>query len=93
MISVKQKKTKTWVTFTFHSDTAVSDVALCGEWNSWQEEPMKQKKNGDYYLTKVLKPETSFEFGYKVNNAHWHTDESCQTVPSPFMSQNSLLEL
>lgn len=93
MISVKQNKTKTWVTFTFHSETPISQVALCGEWNAWQAEPMKKKKNGDFYITKALKPQSCFEFGYKVNDTHWQTDDTCQTVPSPYKSQNSLLEL
>ncbi|MFC2073282.1 hypothetical protein ACFLRS_00335, partial [Campylobacterota bacterium] len=62
-------------------------------WNEWEEEPMKQKKSGDYYITKVLNMGDSFQFGYKVNGTEWITEEECPSVPSVFGSQNSLLEL
>jgi len=93
MITIKNNGKKVWVTFTFSANEEVSDVAICGEWSSWKEEPMKQKKSGDYYITKVLKPDSRFEFGYKVNDKEWLTDDACPKVTTPYLSENSLLEI
>jgi len=89
---MKKNGQKVWVTFTFTpSEEHVDNVSVSGEWNEWQDEPMKQKKNGDYYITKVFSQGDSFQFGYKVNGHNWTTEEECKCVPSPFTSENSLL--
>lgn len=93
MITIKKNGEKVWVTFTFAPAKRVDDVVVSGEWNEWQEERMKQKKSGVYSITKVLKAGERFQFGYKVNGNSWITEQECQSVPSPFSSENSLLEL
>ncbi|MBU1667322.1 hypothetical protein KKC13_02825 [bacterium] len=93
MLTIKKNGNKAWVTFTFSPTNVVENVAILGEWNQWKEEPMKKKKNGDYYITKVLTSGNSFQFGYKVNGNDWVREEQCASVPSPFTSQNSLLTL
>jgi 1,4-alpha-glucan branching enzyme len=93
MVTVKKNGQKAWVTFTFSPIEQVESIVVSGEWNEWQEEPMKQKKSGDYSITKVLKAGNSFQFGYKINGNEWRIEEECPAVASPFSSQNSLLEL
>jgi len=93
MVTIKKNGEKVWVTFTFSQLQDVDDVAVSGEWNGWKEEPMKQKKSGDYAITKVLKAGNTFQFGYKVNGREWMTEAECPSVHSPFASLNSLLEL
>ncbi|MBU1217122.1 hypothetical protein KJ870_10310 [bacterium] len=93
MVATKTNGQKVWVTFTLPVAGEVERVSICGEWNSWEDEPMKQKKSGDYYLTKIFKCGDSFEFGYKLNGCEWMTDESCLKVASPYLSENSLLKL
>ncbi len=93
MLTIKNNGKKVWVTFTVSPTYTVENVVLSGEWNEWKEEPMKQKKSGDYYITKMFKPKDSFQFGYKVNGTDWITEEECSSVPSAFGSQNSLLML
>lgn len=93
MLVMKKNGEKVWVTFTVSSIDPIEGITLLGEWNTWEGEPMKKKKNGDYYLTKVLNTGKSFEFGYMVNGEQWLTEDACSSVPSPFGSQNSLLEL
>jgi len=93
MLTIKNNGQKVWVTFTVSPSDKVKNVAVSGEWNEWQDEPMKQKKNGDYYITKVFRSGDSFQFGYKVNGNEWITEEECQCVPSPFISEKSLLTL
>jgi hypothetical protein len=93
MLTTKTNGQKIWVTFTLPVERDVSSAVICGEWSSWKEEPMKQKKSGDYYLTKIFKSGDCFEFGYMINGSEWITDESCLSVPSPYFSENSLLQL
>ena len=93
MLTIKKNGNKVWVTFTFSPIYAVENVAVSGEWNEWKEESMKQKKNGDYYITKVLNVGDNFQLGYKVNHNDWTIEEECPSLPSIFGSQNSLLQL
>jgi len=93
MIKTKQNGKKVWVTFTVPVQEGMNDVALCGAWSDWEHEPMKQKKSGEFYLTKVLPTGSSFEFGYKINGHEWIPEGECVTVPSPFGTHNAVLEL
>lgn len=91
MLKITKKGDKAWVTFSFTPEKE-SEVFLCGEWSEWQDEKMKVKKSGEYYLTKVLKCGQSYEFGYKIDSA-WNYDCEVETVETPFGSKNSLLKL
>lgn len=93
MITLKQNGQRVWATFTVPAAEHINDIVISGEWNDWIEEPMKQKKNGDFSITKVLKADNSYEFGYKVNGDHWVTEEECECASSPYGSQNSLLSV
>lgn len=94
MVSIDNKGKKSWVTFTFiPSDESIENVVVCGEWDNWEETPMKQKKNGEFTLRKYIESDASYQFGYKVNGCEWMTDTDCASVTSPFNSENSLLTL
>ena len=90
---LKKNENKVWVTLTFSPTGTVENVNVLGEWSRWKEEPMKKKKNGDYYITKILNSGNSFQFGYMVNNKDWIRDETCSSVSSPFGTLNSLLTI
>jgi 1,4-alpha-glucan branching enzyme len=92
MIKITKKGQKAWVTFSFVPQNGES-VAICGEWNDWKDEPMKIKKSGEFYITKVLSVGTQHQFGYRINETLWHCDNGLECVASPFGSQNSLLML
>lgn len=93
MIKKKQNGNKVWVTFTVGPKEGMQSAEICGAWSDWSHEPMKQKKNGEFYVTKILPAGSSFEFGYKVNGSEWLSDEDCACVPSPFGTENAVLEL
>ncbi len=93
MIKMKKNGQKVSVTFTFVPSEEVENVSISGEWNDWKKEPMKKKKNGEFYVRRSLKAGNTFEFGYVVNDEVWMTDSECPSVPSPFHTQNSLLAL
>lgn len=93
MVVIKKNGLKTWVTFSYTPVHKIEDIAVSGEWNAWRVEPMKLNKNGIYALTKILKTDNTFEFGYKLNGNEWITEDTFPSVASPFSTQNSLLEL
>jgi len=90
MIKITKKGKKSWVTFTVKS-MAKENISICGEWNNWKDEPMKKKKNGDSYITKILTNDDKYQFGYHINN-EWKHDEQTKSVDTPFGSKNSVLE-
>jgi hypothetical protein len=91
MIKVTQKGSKAYVTFT-HKPEVADTVTLCGEWSDWNEEEMKMKKNGEFWVTKVLPSNSMYQFGYSVDGT-WQCDDELECIDSPFGSQNSLLKL
>ncbi len=91
MLSTTKKDDKVWVTFTAPVEESES-VALVGDWNDWTPEVMKQKKNGEFYLTKVLDVDAEYQFGY-YNDGEWLIEETLDSVESPFGSYNSVLVL
>jgi len=92
MIKITNKGKKAWVTFTLPAD-GVESATLSGTWNDWKSEPMKRKKSGDFYLTKVLATGNSYEFGYTINEKDWICDYTLGCIASPYGSDNSLLEI
>ena len=54
MIKITKKGKKAWVTFS-KMPSSDEEIVLCGEWNDWNDEVMKVKKSGEFYITKVLK--------------------------------------
>ncbi|MEA1919370.1 MAG: isoamylase early set domain-containing protein [Campylobacterota bacterium] len=92
MIKITTKGKKAWVTFSFTPQEGES-VSLCGEWSEWNDEPMKVKKSGEFWITKILPIDNEYQFGYRINDTQWSCDNELGCVPSPFGSQNSLLKL
>ena len=92
MIKITNKGKRAWVTFSMPGEN-IQSATLSGAWNDWKSEPMKQKKSGEFYLTKVLPTGHSYEFGYTINDNEWHCDEELGCVASPYGSDNSLLVL
>lgn len=93
MIKITKRGNKAWVTFAIAPSEELASVAVAGEWGDWNSEPMKQKKNGEYFITKVLKTGNSYQFGYRFNGESWQKEDDLPAVASPFGSENSLLEL
>ena len=92
MIKITKKSKKSWVTFTILPKNTQS-VKISGEWNGWKNEAMKKKKNGEFYITKVMDSNNSYEFGYILDDGRWICDDSTQKIMSPFNSQNSVLKV
>jgi 1,4-alpha-glucan branching enzyme len=92
MVKITKKGQKAWVTFSVIPESG-EDLAICGEWNDWQDEPMKVKKSGEFYITKILPTGKEYQFGYRVNKEKWQCESELECVQSPFGSFNNLLKL
>ena len=92
MVKITKKGKKAWVTFTVHGD-GMDTMAIKGEWSSWKVEPMKRKKNGDFYIMKILPVGSVYRFGYENGEGGWMADDTLPKEASPFGSENSILEL
>ncbi len=92
MLKITKRGKKAWVTFTAPV-TECETVAIKGSWNDWKAEPMKRKKSGEFFITKVLPTGESYEFGYLVDESDWVHDPETPLVDTPFGSKNSVLDL
>ncbi|WP_456402413.1 isoamylase early set domain-containing protein [Hydrogenimonas sp.] len=92
MVKISKRGKRAWVTFTLGGD-GFESVRIKGSWNGWEPEAMKRKKNGDFYIVKVLPVGESFEFGYLVDEEGWLHDEALPSKRSPFGSDNSVLNV
>jgi len=93
MVKISRKGKKVWVIFNISPKDPLESCILKGSWNNWRGDKMKKKRNGDFYITKVLKVGEVYQFGYQLNGDKWIVDKECKRVPSPFGSENSILKL
>lgn len=72
---------------------AADSVALAGDFNDWQGEPMKKLKSGDFTLTLDLDKDAKYQFRYKLNEDTWENDWSAdEYIPSPVsLEDNSVV--
>lgn len=89
MIKVRPRVKK--VDFQFYAPDA-SSVVVVGEFNGWQPIPMNKARKGMWKLTLDVPPGT-YQFRYLVDNHYWANDESTPTVPNPFGTENSVVEV
>lgn len=72
---------------------AAEKVAIAGDFNGWQEAPMKRLKSGDFSLTLDLETENKYQFRYLLNDEKWENDwEADEYIPSPVsLEDNSVV--
>ena len=79
-----------WVTFNVNFEGA-QKVHIVGEWNGWEKEEMKRKRDGSFWITKRLK-KGEYRYKYLVNETQWFNDPSAdEYVPNPFGGTDSLV--
>lgn len=85
------------VTFALPADAAEKSVAVVGDFNEWDENKDKMKldkKNGVWSKTLTLKSGNSYQFRYFVDESKWvNDDQADRIVPSPYFSENSVVEV
>ncbi len=92
MVKITKRGSKSWVTFTVDAPNC-EELYIKGSWDSWKPKEMKRKRNGDFYITRILSNKKSYEFGYENQNGEWIHDESVEIKESPFGSLNSVIHL
>lgn len=93
MVTINPKGAKAWVTFSFKPAKAAESVAIAGDWNDWEPEPMKPKKDGSFYIRKYLLTGSNYQFRYLIDGKEWDNDDHAPRVYNTYGSENSLLEL
>ena len=92
MVKITKRGSKSWVTFTIDIPKC-QKLIIKGSWDGWKPKEMKRKRNGDFYITKILPNRSSYEFGYETDSGEWINDESVESKASPFGSLNSIIHL
>ncbi len=93
MLKVKKNGDRAWVTFTYKPQKDVKSVKILGNWNDWKEESLKKKKNGDFYITKILPIGRIYEFRYFIDGKYWENDVDAMEVQNSFGGFNSAIEV
>ncbi|RRS30344.1 MAG: hypothetical protein P794_07245 [Epsilonproteobacteria bacterium (ex Lamellibrachia satsuma)] len=93
MLKIKKNEKKVWVTFTVVPETEHEYVEIIGSWNDWKKEKMKQKKDGSFYITKVLPLDQMYEFKYLLNGSEWVNDVDAMQTENVFGSMNSVIDI
>lgn len=71
-------------------------VALVGDFNGWDPSAdlMKKRKDGSFTTTLKLKCGDHYQFRYLIDGSIWENDaEADDYVPTPFGSQNSVIDV
>lgn len=88
------KRTVCKVTFTIPGEWASKDVKLVGDFNDWdgKKDSLKKNKEGNWEITKRLKPESTYRFRYYIDNERWENDDSADKyVTNEFGSEDSVV--
>ncbi len=93
MIKVKRNKNRVWITFTISKKEGIDSAQIAGSWSGWQREDMKVKKNGDFYITKILPAGEIYEFRYILNGNKWVNEEDAMEVKNSFGEMNSAIKV
>lgn len=72
---------------------AADKVAIAGDFNGWEETPMKKLKSGDFSLTLDLETENKYQFKYLLDDTKWENDWNADAYcPSPVsLDDNSVV--
>jgi 1,4-alpha-glucan branching enzyme len=84
------------VTFKLPAGVATNNVALCGDFNEWDEKVnlLKQLKDGSFSTTVSLEAGKSYRFRYMIDLERWENDwEADAYLPNDFGSDDSVVEV
>jgi 1,4-alpha-glucan branching enzyme len=84
------------VTFSLPAEVGAEVVALCGEFNDWDQSkhPLKRRKDGSFSTTISLKPGSTYRFRYWVDDSRWENDwDADDYLPNEFGTEDSIIEV
>ncbi len=83
------------VTFRLPAEIKGEDIALCGEFNNWNETThmLKRRKDGSFSTTVSLKP-GEYRFRYLIDGKNWENDWVADAyVPNAFGAEDSIVKI
>ena len=84
------------VTFRLPPEVNAETACLCGEFNDWNETaaPMKNLKDGGFFLTISLDAGRSYRFRYLLDGERWENDWAADNyLPNVFGGDDSIVEV
>ena len=86
------KRTVCKVTFSIPADWAQDRVAVCGDFNDWDQNANELvRKNGKWETTLRLKPNSSYKFKYICDSEWKNDDQADQYLQNDFGTTDSVL--
>ena len=90
---LKVEDTKVQVQFKIAVMSQAKSVSVAGTFNDWKPEKAPLKKNGEAWKRTIALPRGRYEYRFVVDG-QWVTDPSAkESVPNPFGSANSVLNV
>lgn len=77
--------------FILHAPQA-TQVALCGDFNAWSQEAMRQTQAGQWEASKTLPP-GQYEYKFLVDGQWIQDPQARESVPNPFGTSNSVVKV
>ena len=86
------------VTFTLPREAAPEAQTVCvmGEFNDWSRDanPMKRRKNGDFFVSLDLEKGRSYRFRYLIDGWKFENDwQADRYEPNPYGGDDSVVEV
>ncbi len=96
MIKKRYSKNKVYcrVTFELPAGMNIEEASVCGDFNNWNPDanPMKRRKNGNWYVIITLSPNRQYRFRYFFDRKRWGNDTTADDhVSNSFGSNDSLI--
>lgn len=88
-------KGTTKVTFSLPKDVQAEEVAVCGDFNDWDEgaTPMKKYKDG-HFAVSVNLPSGQYRYRFLLDGETWENDwEAEEYAPNPFGGEDSIIKV
>jgi 1,4-alpha-glucan branching enzyme len=82
------------VTFSLPREVNAENVALCGDFNGWDNNDhiMKKLKDGSFSLTISLPAGRSYRFRYLLDGERWENDWAADAyLPNSYGSEDSVV--
>jgi 1,4-alpha-glucan branching enzyme len=82
------------VTFSLPAEVEAKNVALCGDFNGWDNNDyiMKKLKNGGFSITISLPAGRSYRFRYLLDGERWENDWDADSyLPNSYGSEDSVV--
>src|SRR5919199_1673177 len=89
---LKTKKATCKVTFELPGEISAEKAFLVGEFNQWEPQPMKRKRDGSFSAVLNLETGKEYRFRYWLDQERWENDwQADRYVPNEFGTEDSVV--